>query len=1175
MMSGRESLGDEMGKGREMTANIPGDSTTPCGSCGGASRAGVCPSCMLRTAFDADEEPAPEDTPTTIGDYELLEVIAQGGMGVVWRARQRRLRRIVALKLLRESCLPGEAPARRFRLEAEAVALLRHPHIVTVHEVGEMGGRYFFSMELLAGSLAERLLDHPYAPRAAAELMAKVAHGVQHAHDRGVLHRDLKPSNILLDEAGEPRVSDFGVARLSEEREHPTLDGAILGTPAYMSPEQATGLQAEVTTASDVYSLGAVFYEMLTGRVPFGAPSHFELLRQVAEDHPPRPSTLVPNLDRDLETICLKCLEKAPAARYPSARALARDLERWARGEPIEARPVAAIERLWKWSRRHKSKAALIATAICGLLTLTGLSLLFTSRLQRENLRTHTAERAALQRLATQHGEAAAQLVRDGDWLRALPHLVENCTLLSDDPVAARLARMRFETIVRTAPRLAHVWLPEGWLRGIDFDEDSARVAIFSGRTARVFDSATGEPVTPPLLHDDDLIHGHILERGNRLLCETNDNRWALWDARTGERFASGSGFVFPFKFAPSALDRGYIHAERFLVWEGTRVQPRFVAQGDPDGAPIDFGVGVEWALVSRVDKGSGDPLVYLIQTKDGLLHLCDPASREEIAPPIETGKNALLRGFEMNSNVYAFESDEARGLRFGLVDMASRSIVSESHSYTATHRVHGWMGSPPRWCSLVREDNGFTLREVLSGNALMFAQHSSQGFGASVSIRGKTLATASRDGALRIWQDGGTALTPFLWVGARPEYLALSPSGRQLLCGSTEPAVRLWERRERDGGGFAGEDGLDLAGAFFSENQLLLCRTEGRIERRDLTAYAPAGPELDCGHPIRTAVADARGRIVLLASAGAAELWDVEKGRRIGEAVACRSGLRSSALSSDGTAIALLSKDGECRAGTSASLAALAVSADARSVALSADGRGLLVLGSERAEIWTVPGSADLPASGARVAAIDGAADGGTFSPDGRSVILWGGPPRGGAMTARVFDAGTGLPLFDPLIHAGDLTSATFSPDCRLILTTSRDDARLWDLATGQLVRALREHALPPHAGGFSPDGAVVWTRTSKELRVWETASGTLLAPPMVVRGRGAALWSPDGRWLAGFDDKQGIRAWDLAPGARPLTEMRVLAQLLSAHRLTSEGTLYPLTREELRDAQTVLGTR
>jgi len=1160
------------------TEVIPSTRENPaglCATCGGEYRAGICPSCTLRIALDLDDEPEPEEmtqNPAATGAYELLEVIAQGGMGVVWRARQTRLRRVVALKLLRESCLPGEELARRFRIEAEAVSLLRHPHIVTVYEVGEMGGRYFLSMELLAGSLAGRLLERAFAPKEAAALLAKIAGAVQHAHERGVLHRDLKPSNILLDDAGEPRVSDFGLARLTEDVEHPTLSGALLGTPAYMAPEQADGAHGEVTTRSDVYSLGAIFYEMLTGRVPFEGASHLELLRQVADQNPTRPSSVIPGLDRDLETICLKCLEKAPAARYPSARTLAEDLDRWQRGEAIHARPASTPERLWKWSRRHKALAALIVTALGGALAIAVLSVAFTKQLQREVRRTTAAERIALHRLAAQYGETAAQLVQREDSLRALPYLAESCALLGDDPAAARIARLRFEAIVRTAPRLAQLWLPEDRLRGVDFDPHAQRVVIMAGETATIFDTATGQPVTPPLVHADEVLHGHLLERGNRLLCQTKSDQWVLWDARTGERIAAREGYIFPMKSALSVLDRGL--AWRFLAWRKNVVQSFSLTDGTTEGDPIDAGGPVEWAMQSRIFRDVPNPgglSIFLIATEDGRLHLWDPATRREAVPPLELGRNPLPRGYDWVNHRYAFEADEGRGLRLSQLDMATLRITEKTRSNTATHRVHGWLGSPRRWCVLAREDNGFTLRDTLTGSRLMFAHHEAQGFNAAVARDSGVLVTSSRDGALRIWNDGGKPATPYLLVGGRPEQLLLDDTGQQLVSASTEPAVRLWERRKDDGAAFADHEGAQLAGAFFSGNELVLARPDGRIERRDLAGHVTGpiavGPGWNCGHPLRTAMADAAGRNALLIAEKFAALWDVKNGRRLGEAVAFPDGIRSAAISADGRRLALLSGVGTCVVGSPENLATVTLDKEAQSVVLSPDGRHLLVIGSKPAQLWSV--SADQTPAFATLTATLSEAQGAAFSADGSRFVLWGLPQPLGATDARLFEATNGNAVFAPFTHTGDMTSAAFSPDGRLLLTTSRYEARLWDLASGKLLRALRDHPLPPQACGFSPDGTLLWTRTAKELCLWETATGAPLAPPMALQGLGSALWSADGRWLAGFDDEQAIRAWDLAPGGRSPEGMRALARLLSAHRLTPDGALHPLTPAELREAQ------
>jgi serine/threonine protein kinase len=301
-----------------------------------------------------------EAVPQAFGDYEILREVARGGMGVVYKARQVTLDRVVALKMILAGRLAGADDLQRFLTEATAVARLKHPNIVTVHEVGQVDGQQFYSMEFVEGqTLAHKLACGPLPGRAAARYVAQVARAVHYAHRQGVLHRDLKPSNIMIDPADEPKVMDFGLAkRLGADDCGQTRTGAVLGTPSYMAPEQAQGRTRDVGPAADVYGLGAVLYECLTARPPFRAESPLDTMQQVIENQAVPPRLLNPNVDPDLETICLKCLEKDPRARYATAEELAADLQRYLNGESIQARSFNLMARLWRNLDRSRQDVA-------------------------------------------------------------------------------------------------------------------------------------------------------------------------------------------------------------------------------------------------------------------------------------------------------------------------------------------------------------------------------------------------------------------------------------------------------------------------------------------------------------------------------------------------------------------------------------------------------------------------------------------------------------------------------------------------------------------------------------------------------------------------------------------------------------------------------------------------
>src|SRR6266536_4572129 len=437
---------------------------------------GLCTACVLETALGilpdavvADQEneaanrrlgesarsPSPRfsDSPFQsvpmlgeLGDYELLEEIGRGGQGVVFRARQKRLNRTVALKVISLGQWASKAHLKRFRLEAEAAASLDHPCIVPIYEVGERDGACYFSMKLIEGGQLDKIIGSELMPgRKAAELMAKLAHTLHHAHQNGVLHRDVKPGNILLDAKGEPHLTDFGLARLVETESTVTRTLEVSGTPSYMAPEQAEGNNAAVSCATDVYGLGAVLYQLLTGHPPFAGGTTYETIKLLLDTEPRQPRLLNPKVDRDLATICLKCLEKDPKRRYASALALAEDLEHLLKHEPILAHRTGIFTRGKKWVRRNLTIALLILS-LAALAAAIGWNVW-----KSEFVPSPAATGIAVLPFENRSEEKANAYLADGIQDEILTRLSK----IADLKVIARTSTQHYKSVPRNLPEIA------------------------------------------------------------------------------------------------------------------------------------------------------------------------------------------------------------------------------------------------------------------------------------------------------------------------------------------------------------------------------------------------------------------------------------------------------------------------------------------------------------------------------------------------------------------------------------------------------------------------------------------------------------------------------------------------------------------------------------------------
>jgi serine/threonine protein kinase len=472
----------------------------------------------------------------TVSGYEVLGFMGEGGMGVVYRARHVGLDRPVALKVLRGG---GSKRLARFRAEALADARLQHPHIVQIFEVGEHRGQPYLALELLeGGSLEAKIAGKPQAPRDAAALVQVLARAIQYAHSRGIVHRDLKPSNVLLSADGTVKIADFGLAKFVEETEGQTQDGDVLGTPRYMAPEQTTGAPGGVGPAADIYSLGVILYELLTGRAPLQAPTPVETLLLVRSQDPLSPSRILPRLPRDLETVCLKCLEKNPRRRYASARELADDLERFSRGRPVVARPVTMPHKALKWVRRNSVPALLLALLTTSLLTgLAGVTWKWREAHEQRELADANARQAmdekrealfqayraciaaaaaALQNHdvadAARHLKEAPEGLRDWEWRHLHSRLDDSSAVIS-------LPGPEADLVVDTAGR-AQFWAMTGTgLRLTDLEGSQTRTLPIGPERGRMVAVAqTGRGLRVVVQVGDSSLD--LLDEAGRVLCQ-------------------------------------------------------------------------------------------------------------------------------------------------------------------------------------------------------------------------------------------------------------------------------------------------------------------------------------------------------------------------------------------------------------------------------------------------------------------------------------------------------------------------------------------------------------------------------------------------------------------------------------------------------------------------------
>jgi WD40 repeat protein/serine/threonine protein kinase len=1093
-------------------------------------------------------------SPGRLGRYELLEKIAHGGMGVVYRACDPSLNRVVALKVLLAGQFAGEQELKRFRVEAEAAARLNHPNIVPIYEFGELEGRPFLSMRFVEGAnLVNHLHGVPMGAVQIAKLMSTLARAIHYAHQRSVLHRDLKPANVLVDAAGQPHLTDFGLAKCLDSNHGLTTSGILLGSPNYMSPEQAAGNFERLTTAADVYSLGAIMYELLSGRAPFRAETPLATMRKVMEEAPIAPHQLYKFADRDLETICLKCMEKEPERRYGSAEALADDLDRWLGHEPIHARPIGNLARLQKWTRRNPQTALLVL--ICGLATLAFLigQSIMSVRLSRANTQVRAANVSLSQSLhevqwrqvddadrTDEHGEAIARLSRflrenpnDGSAAARLLSLLSSCNfpillvppLTNEMPSSLDFNRAGDRLATVTSEGNVRLWNLKSGRTELEFSYPAALnyCGVCGEKDQRLFTIST-EPKAQlwdlsarSLSSVKDL--GPInLSHTWRNVASTSDHRRVALIAESNVievLDVDASSWVRPALTVSAEIFRTAISADGRLLAAATASEVLLyrVGNSQPLFSPVKLSSQPEDLQFSADARW----LACLEQNTIRLMNTLTGETEPEFKA------NAFRINF-LGSTDRLITVQQGPAMALGLIDPhTGKDCGSPFGQPEFNAQWHGALLFSSRELQSYLPSTLCLLDPVTGHSRTEPFVHEGPIPIAKLSPDGKVVATASQDRTVRIWSA----------EMQKPEPLTL-PVGQQ-----------VWEARWSPSG-----DRIFSISGQASNSHLRLW---------DARAGAPVGPPIQLQSEAYFAQWSPDGTRIAAASLAGAVIWDAETGRPLCSPLRHDSRLVHCAFSPNGELLATSAEDRTVRFWDGHTGKAIGEPLVHSHVPLkinfSHDGRRLASGCMDGTiHVWSVP-EGKLVLGPLLHKGVCWVAE---FSPDDRWLLS-----ASSDGTVQVWDAATGKPALPALRHEGPVLWASFSPDGRAIATsTESGTSRIWDTATGQLLSE------PMHSPGkiwfikWSPDGrSVATTCIDGSARVWDAFTGHLLAEPFLHDAENRRTeFSPDGQRLltASFDGT--IKVWDLALVRPPLPVpdwLPLLAESLGGKRFGPKDSL------------------
>jgi len=1143
---------------------------------------------------------APEAHPHRIGDFEVTGVLGRGGMGIVYRAVQRSLNRDVALKMLRGDAALTTGQRARFRAEAEAVARLRHPNIVQIYEVGEHAGRPFLALEYVDGGSLDRVTrrqpqDAP-AAAAAVEVMARAIH---HAHQRGVIHRDLKPSNILVQNPqspvpspqstgirlrtgncglGTPKIADFGLAKLLDAENGQTRTGQVFGTPAYMAPEQATGRAGEAGIFTDVYALGAVLYELVTGGPPFAGENSLDVLRRVATEEPAAPRALVPGVPRDLEVIALKCLRKEPDRRYSSAEALADDLRRFLDGRPIEARPVSAIERAWRWCRRNRWLAGALGLAAGLLIAVTVVSVLSARQardhagaLGKLNDDISQRERQARHDLAVRELDAAIAVGhRDNDGAacflglaRALATVPEGDTDLADE-IRLHLAAWQWEFPRPEDPLPER---PDGYRAVFESPDGSVFLVVQGDGTTQLWSAESRQPIGPPIRAEGPpnrpLAIGFSPD--SRRVWTVVGKQVVCWDTRTG--LDAGPVLAAPAEITALAIEpildtKGVLQERHHVLvgcadgsvclWHSDGRKP--IVRIQAPGAVLAIFVATELRVAAVItDKwatGYSFPSLTDLISQSGTKGVFTSASATldrhgvflSVRLPADPGRDRIAVGRLEGRWFYVGFLDERSPALLAGGPVPDLAAMADADGNVHVQRVVGALltraGSPLRL-----RGHAVAVNWTPSGNALwtcLSAPNQVRRWRFERTRAYAPVAPATDEAGIPKWyhvghrgftysSDGSTLLswgTPNKLVPSPQavKYFTLSRDnylGRSLV--TDDPLNRI----------VPGRDGS----RFWTVHDTEVRRWEAP-DTDQLPYVIKFGATIDDLYLRPDGREWLTTRRMKFPAGQLVQRWDVDQAASAGKAIF---------LSTSDTVLGY-----------------------------TGDGRFMLVKRDGRLRRWDLAsGQEDPPAFAQAIGRIGDVwrFDGAMYaeSRDSEHLTLW--------------NLWTGEIVGRIPVPSGRVKP---SPDGRYLLVTEALSKVIWDTAKGDAVGRAIPSQCDVEVCEFSPDGqfvAIPGFGVDRGMRVVVTASARLLGPPWLFNGSSGAgtgalvtrvVWHPHGGRVAGSDGREWIQEWTVptkVDGGIP--QIECWAQAVTGARLDTNGNVVGLTDAEWRQARADTGSR